>query len=479
MTPRLLAGASLCFALLAGPAAGADEPPIGHKATAWQSKSFAPHRAAAMRFGDAYRGFLDANRTEREVVAAALAQARKHGHRDLLGKRRAKLAPGARLFAEVHGKLAAIVVVGKKPIADGLHVVAAHVDAVRLDLKQVPLYADGNVAMLETHYYGGIKPYQWLGVPLELRGLVVTRSGKRIPVSIGADRNDPVLVIPDIAAHVGWRVDDHEGEQVPAERLDPIVSSTPAAKVAPGADPFATEAANLLRSRYDVELPDLASAELELVPAGGPRDVGIDRALVGGYGQDDRACTYAALRAVLDQKTPQHTAVVFLADKEEIGSTGNTGARSVFVRRVVAELIEATGGSSTEVAVDQALAHSIVFSADATGAVNPQYRELYERKNATFLGSGVAWDQTAVHAELMAYVRALFDRNGITHQPLTWIKAHGSKSEDGTVLPFFTANGMEGLDVSIPLLSMHAPFELVSKADLYEGYRAYKAFLED
>jgi aspartyl aminopeptidase len=479
MTSRVvIVGTAVLMGLCAGHAS-ADEPPIGHQPTAWERKAFAPHRKAAMTFGDEYRAFIDRHRTEREVVAAALALARQRGHKDLFSAKRPRLGAGARVYAQVHGKLIAFAILGKKPIAEGVHIVATHIDAVRIDLKQNPLYADGNLALLETHYYGGIKKYQWLSQPLELRGVVITKAGKRIDVSIGSKPTDPVFVIPDVAVHVAGAVDRIEGEQVQGESLDPIVSSTPADTRAPGIDPFAAQTARLLSQQLGIELADLTSAELELVPAAPARDVGLDRAIVGGYGQDDRACSYAALRALLAASTPQHTAIVFFTDKEEIGSSGNTGARSQFVRRVIAELIESTGSTPSELAVDRAMANSIVFSADTTGAVNPAYRELYERKNASFLGSGVVWDQTAVHAEVMAYVRGLFDRNGITHQPSTWTKTTGSKSEHGTVLPYFTRHGMDGLNVSIPLLSMHAPFELVSKADLYEGYRAYKAFLED
>jgi aspartyl aminopeptidase len=478
---RNLLPAALLLALTGR--AGADEPsgPLGHHKSAWENPGFP--RAAAMRMGDEYRNLIGAQKTEREFVRAALAMTRNQGYRDLFAERstgaRGRLTPGTRFFAVVHDKLAAIGVIGSLPIAEGVHLVATHVDAVRIDLKQRPLYADGNLALLETHYYGGIKPYQWLSVPLELRGLVVKKDGTPVEVSVGSKPGDPVLVIPDEAVHVSWMVDREEGEEVPGEKLDPIVSSTPAARPPAGADPYAAEAARLLADRYGISVDDLTSAELELVPAAPARDVGIDRALVGGYGQDDRACSYAALRAVLDLGTPRHTAIVMLTDKEEIGSTGNTGARSSFVRRVLAELIEATGGSSTEAVMNRAFGASMVWSADVTGAANPHYREVYERKNASFIGSGVVWDQSGVHAEVLGYVRTLLDKNGITHQPSTWTKATGSKSEDGTVLPYFTDQGMNGLDVSIPLLSMHSAFELVSKADLYEGYRAYRAFLAD
>jgi aspartyl aminopeptidase len=469
--------AVLALCLLAAGVARADEERVGHKASAWNRASFRSHRKQAMAMGDDYRRFLDLHRTEREVVSFASAEAAKRGFVDLLTDERPEVRPGARLMAVQHGKIAAFVVVGKRPLAEGVHLVAAHIDAVRIDLKQNPLYADGNLALLQTHYYGGIKRYQWLSQPLQLRGVVVRKSGKRVDVAIGDGPDEPVLVIPDIAAHMSRYVDREEGEELPGESLDPVVASTPA-RSGKG-DRFARQAARLIASELGISIDELASAELELVPAAAARDVGLDRALVGGYGQDDRACAYAALRALWETKTPEHTAIVMLVDKEEVGSAGNSGARSAFLRRVVAELLEGRGVRSSAANMARVFASSIVFSSDVSGAVNPLYPSLYDAKNAAFAGSGVIWDQSAVHAEVLAYVKRLFDKNRVVHQAADWGKTRGSKGEGGTVLEFFTRLGMDGLDVSIPLLSMHSPFELVSKADLYEGYRAYKAFLLD
>jgi aspartyl aminopeptidase len=451
---------------------------LGHQPTVWERQGGADKTRDVMAFGDAYRHFLGAYKTEREVVAAVLELAAKRGFRDFMAEKRPAVKTGSKLVVTRHGKLLALVVVGEKPVTDGVHVVAAHIDAVHIDLKQKPLYADGNVAWFETQYYGGIKAYQWLSQPLELRGVVVKKNGQSVDIAIGDDPEEPVLIIPDIAIHISHHVDRREGEEVPGEALDPIVSSTPAKNPPAGRDTFAVQAERLLSAQYGVDVSDLLAAELELVPAARPRDVGIDRALVGGYGQDDRACSYAAVRAILDMRTPAHTAIVMLLDKEEIGSHGNTGAQSNFMRRVVAELLEGTGKASTEAEVSRALSASMVMSADVIGAAHAQYADLYDPKNAAFLGAGVVWDRSAVHAEVMSYVRTLLDQNGITHQPATWIKSQTSSS-GGTVLPFFTRHGMSGLDVSIPLLSMHAPYEVLSKADLYEAYRAYRAFLSD
>lgn len=434
-----------------------------------------------MKMGSAYRSFIDRYRSEREVVDYALQRAGKLGFVDLFanGKKGGKKRSGAKFVASQHGKIAAFVVVGKKPLSEGLHIVASHVDSVRIDIKQTPLYAKGNTALLETHYYGDIKRYQWLSQPLQLRGVVVRRDGKKVKVAIGDDPGEPVLVIPDIAAHLSRYVDDHEGEEMPGESLDPILSSTPSKKISKGQDPYAREATRLLESQLGIKIADLASAELQLVPAAPARDVGLDRALVGAYGQDDRACAYAALEAIWQVKTPEHTSIVVLVDKEEVGSAGNSGARSNFVRRVVAELLESQGITSTAAAMSEVFAASMVLSADTSGAVNPHFPELYDRKNASYLGSGVIWDQTGVHAEVLAYVRGLLNRSKITHQASTWGKTRGSKASEGTVLQFFTRLGMDGMDVSVPLLSMHSTYELVSKIDLYESYRAYRAFLMD
>lgn len=465
-------GVLVAIALGALAATGHAEDEIGHRPSAWEREGFPA--AEAMRFGDAYRDFLAAHKTEREVVAAAVAMARKKGHRDLLGKPAAAKA-GARLYAEVHGKMAAFIVVGTEPLEAGVHLVVAHADAVRIDLKQKPLYDDGNLALLQTHYYGDIKSYQWLGLPLELRGVVIKRGGQRVDIAIGDDADEPVLVIPDVSPEVSHFVDRREGEQVPGESLDPIVASTPGS----GRDPYAAEAARLLEAQYGITPADLLSAELELVPAGAARDVGIDRAMVGGYGQDDRAAVYSAVRALLDAGRPEHTAIVLVVDKSEIGSTGNTGARSAFLRRVVAELLEARDSTATEVAVDRVLSASTVIAADAIGAVNPHYPELYDADNTAFAGGGVVWQPTGVHAELMSYVRTLLDDAGVVYQTGASTETKGSKSESGSLLRHYTRLGMSGADLSIPVLSLASPFEVISKADLYSAYRAYRAFLED
>jgi len=467
--------ALLTLAAAAGPDAAAGEPKLGSKPTIWESKGFPVEEKALMAMGDDYREFISANKTEREVIAAAVVLAEKKGFKKLdPSAPPAKIAPGDRLYYMVEGKILALIVAGKRPMHEGFRVVGAHIDAVRLDLKQHPLFEDGNVALLETHYYGGIKAYQWLSLPLALHGVVIKKDGTRVDVRIGEDPKDPVLVIPDLLAHLSWMADDHEGEEIPKEKLDVMVASRPDAKGGVKATVL-----HWLDAKYGIAEDDLESAELEAVPASPARDVGIDRSMVGGYGQDDRACGYATLRAVLDLGTPEHTAVALLVDKEEIGSTGVTGMDSVFLPTVGSTLLRAElGDKATDHVLRETFTKSLALSADVTLAADPLYPDLYDAKNVPFIGAGPAMDGAA-HSEVIAHVRALLVRAKVFFQTGEFGKVTSSKSDAGTILPFITRTGIPGMNLSIPLLSMHAPFEVVSKADLYHGYRAYKAFMED
>ncbi|HEV8321722.1 MAG TPA: aminopeptidase [Myxococcota bacterium] len=456
--------------------AGAGEPKLGTKPTIWEAKGGPADDKTIFAFGDAYRDFLSANKTEREVVATATAMAEKAGFKRLdPAAPPAKLAPGAKLYYSVEGKILALVVVGKRPIEEGFRVVGAHIDAVRLDLKQRPLFEDGNIALLETHYYGGIKPYHWLSMPLALHGVVIKRDGTRVDVRLGDDLADPVLVIPDLLAHLSGLADDREGEEIPKEKLDVMVASRPDPK---GGGVRGT-VLTWLKTKYGVAEDDLESAELEVVPASPARDVGIDRAAVGGYGQDDRACSYATLRATLEMGTPDHTAIALLVDKEEIGSTGVTGMDSVFLPTVASTLLRAAlGDKATDHVLRTTFTRSMALSADVTLAADPLYPDLYDAKNVAYFGAGPSFE-SASHSELAAHLRDLLLKARVTFQTGEFGKVVSSKSDAGTILPFITRTGVPGMNLSIPLLSMHAPFEIVSKADLYHGYLAYKAFLED
>ncbi len=465
--------------LSAASLAAADEsPPLGHKRTAWESPLVHDHRSEVFQLADDYIGFVGRHKTEREVVAAAVELARKAGFRPASAVEPLKSAhAGDKLLFEEHGKILALVVLGKRPLSEGARLVGAHVDAVRIDLKQNPLYADANLALLRTQYYGNLKKYQWLSLPLELRGVVFRKDGRRVDLHIGADAKDPVLVIPDLLPQLSREVDREEGEQVLGENLDPIAGSMPAAGVR--GDPFEATVARILADKYGVELDDLRAAELELVPAQPARSVGLDGALVGGYGQDDRACAWAAVRALLGLKgTPQHTAIVLLVDKEESGSTGNTGAQSNFLPRVVGALLAAAGDAS-ELHVHDTLARSFALAADATSSAHPLYRSLWEKGNASFLGSGPSFTPAGSSAEMMTRLKALLEREKVTFQVAAFSKTLGTRVEGESILPDLTRLGVSGLTLSIPVMSMHAPFELISKADLYEAVRAYRAWLAD
>lgn len=450
---------------------------LGTKKTAWEAPETS--RDEVMRFGDDYIAFLSANKTERAFVAASVALAEHHGFRAWPDGARKKTKPGERYYLQRHGKILALIVVGSRPIAEGVRIIGAHIDAVRIDLKQNPLYEDGNLALLETHYYGGIKKYQWLSLPLALHGVVIAKDGRRVDVKIGDDPKDPVLVIPDVLIHLHGHTKSIAGENVRGEALDPIVGSIPDATAASAR--FKGAIKRLLREKYGIEELDFRTAELSLVPAHRARSVGLDGGLVGGYGQDDRACGYVALRAALAVGKPAYTAVTLLVDKEEIGSTGNTGAQSNFLQTVVGALLEAEvgPGPATEQRLRELFQRSKALSTDVTSAVNPHYAKLWDKKNANFLGSGPTWDQSGVHSEFMLFVRRLLERNKIPYQTGDFSRVFGGRHEGGTILPFLTRLGLDAMNFSIPLMSMHAPFELTSKVDLYWSRAAYTAFLTD
>jgi len=467
--------------LLGGTASAQDA--IGARRTVWERADIEVQRPRIDAFAGEYRAFLSAHKTEREVVQWGTATLDAAGFRRVppVGLKAAR--PGDGLYWVERGKALVAVRVGRRPAAEGVRVLAAHIDAVRIDLKQNPLYEDGNLALAQTHYYGGLKKYQWLSRPMSLRGAVVLAGGRRIDVRIGDGPDEPVLVIPDLLAHLSAQVDAEEGEQVAGESLDPIMGSRPRVEegeeVSEPVTPSVRQAiVELLASRYGFGEAELRTAELTLVPAGPAVDVGLDRSMIGGYGQDDRACAFAAMRALLDGPVPDVTSVVVWVDKEEIGSTGNTGAQSDLLARVVGELIEAQG-PFTEQRLRRAFRRSEALSADATLAANPLYPGVVDPRNVGLIGAGPVMDQSGVHAEFMAAIAERLERADITFQTGEFGRANGPRTEDGTVLPYLSRTGMNAMDLGIPLLSMHAPFEVISRADLWEAYRAYGVFLRD
>jgi len=421
---------------------------------------------SAFAFAEGYKTFLNEAKTEREAVHKIVDAAKKEKKKIVVNRE----------------KSAAIILPGKKPVRDGLRIVISHIDSPRLDLKQVPLYQDSesHLALFETHYYGGIKKFQWVVIPLALHGVIVKKDGKKITFSLGEHEKDPVFSVPDLLPHLSHDVQDNKkiDEAIKGESLDIVIGSVPAK----GDFKEKIKAAILekLHTDYNITEEDFISAELEAVPAFMARDVGFDRSLIGAYGQDDRICAYAALHAILDVKNPEYTVLSFFVDKEEIGSEGNASAQaSTFLRSLIKEL-------DPHVDVDSVLLESKVISADVQSAVTPNYTDVFELKNASSLGNGVVMSKYTGHggkysandasAEYVAEIRALLDKAKIPWQ--TGELGKVDKGGGGTVAKYFSRLGMEVIDLGAPVLSMHSPYEVTSKVDLYSSYLAYLTFLK-
>lgn len=418
----------------------------------------------AFSFAEHYITFLNEAKTEREAV-------------EYIAKAAKKKEP----FIN-QGKSAAIIVPGKKPIRDGLRIVISHIDSPRLDLKQVPLYQDSesHLALFETHYYGGIKKFQWVVIPLALHGVVVKKDGEKITFKVGEDDTDPVFSVPDLLPHLSHDVQDNKkiDEAIKAESLDIVIGSIPAK--GDFKEKIKSAILEKLHTDYSITEDDFISAELEAVPAFKARDVGFDRSLIGAYGQDDRICAYAALQAILDVKNQEHTVMSLFVDKEEIGSEGNASAQAaVFLRSLIRSL-------DANVDIDSVLLKSKVISADVQSAVTPNYTDVFELKNASSLGNGVVMSKYTGHggkysandasAEYVAEIRVLLDKAHVPWQ--TGELGKVDKGGGGTVAKYFSRLGMDVVDLGAPVLSMHSPYEVTSKVDLYASYLAYLAFLK-
>lgn len=436
------------------------------KKTAWELFS-KQQLTTAFSFAEGYKQFLDVAKTEREAIRMIAEAAKKQKKKIIVNQE----------------KSAAIIIKGKKPLRDGVHIVISHIDSPRLDLKQVPLYQDSesHLALFETHYYGGIKKFHWVVIPLALHGVIVKKDGKKITFTLGEDEQDPVFSVPDLLPHLSHEIQDNKkiDEAIKGESLDIVIGSLPAR----GDFKEKIKAAILekLHDEYDITEEDFISAELEAVPAFKARDLGFDRSLIGAYGQDDRICAYAAMEAILDVKNPEHTVLALFVDKEEIGSEGNASAQATsFLRSLIREL-------DANVDIDGVLLKSKVISADVSSAVTPNYTDAFELKNASSLGSGVVMSKYTGHggkysandasAEYIAEVRALLDKAKVPWQ--TGELGKVDKGGGGTVAKYFSRLGMEVVDLGAPVLSMHSPFEVTSKVDLYASYLAYLAFLKN
>ena len=436
-----------------------------------------------MAFAEEYKQFLDAGKTEREVITISENLLKKAGFRNL--PECTSLKPGDKVYTITRRKALVAAVLGRNPLVEGLHLLGAHIDSPRLDLKPLPLYEEEELVFLKTHYYGGIKKYQWLSIPLALHGVVVKNDGSSIQVIIGENPGDPVFTVNDLLPHLAKdQMEKKMMDAVPGESLNILVGSIPLQDVELK-ERFKLAVLDLLYRNYGLVEEDFVSAELELVPAWPARDIGLDRSFVGGYGQDDRVCAYTALRACLDISAPERTAVLVLADKEEIGSTGNTGMTAAFLANAIAEIGSRYSPYFSELDLRRTLANSRALSADVNVALDPNYVDVIEKRNTARVGGGLVITKYTgtggksgtndAHAEMVAWVRQLFNRSGIIWQ--TGELGKVDQGGGGTIAHFLAAHGMDVLDCGVGLLGMHSPFEVASKADIYMAYKGYRAFL--
>ena len=430
-----------------------------------------------------YRAFLDAGKTERECVTEIIRQAEEKGYRNLYTAE--QLRPGDRVYAAWMEKSIALFQIGTEPLENGMNILGAHIDSPRLDLKQNPLYEESGFAYFDTHYYGGIKKYQWVTVPLAIHGVVVRKDGTRETISIGEQDTDPVFVVTDLLVHLSSKqMEKKASVVVEGENLDILIGSRPLA--GEEKDAAAAQILKLIRETYHIEKEDLMSAELEVVPAGRARECGLDRSMIMAYGQDDRICAYTSLAAMLDTEQVERTACCILVDKEEIGSVGATGMHSRFFENAVAELYEKLEGFS-ELKLRRVLAHSTMISSDVSAAYDPMYTDVYEKRSSSFFGKGPVFTKHTgsrgksgsndANAEYIAKLRRVFDDNHVGFQMAEMGKIDAGGG--GTIAYILAAYGMEVIDGGVAVLCMHAPWEISSKADVYEAYRGYRAFLKD
>ena len=438
-------------------------------------------------FCEGYKTFLDRAKTEREGVTETIRLAREKGFAalDELMRTKKKLSAGDKVYVVNREKGIMLAVIGKKGLTEGVHIVGAHMDVPRIDLKQNPIYEDGGVVLLKTHYYGGIKKYQWTALPLALHGVVVKNDGQKVDIAIGEDDNDPVFCVTDLLPHLARdQMQKKMTEGITGEGLNILFGSIPY-QDDQVKEKFKLNILNLLHQRYGIREEDFISAEIEIVPALKARDVGLDRSMVGGYGHDDRVCCYTALQAILAAEQPEKTAVCLLVDKEEVGSMGNTGMQSRFFEDVLAEMCQLT----TEVPynhlmLSKVLGRSKCLSADVSAAFDPSYPEVHDKRNAPFMNKGIVITKytgargkagaSDAHAEFVGEIRTLFNDSKIPWQ----IGALGKVDQGGggTIAQFVANLNIDVVDCGVALFSMHAPFEIAGKLDIYMAYKAYHAF---
>jgi len=474
----------------------------------------------AYKFADGYKVFLDNSKTEREAIDTIVNEVEANGYKELstLIRNNTKLKKGDKVYSVWMNKSIVIFQLGSDPLENGLNILGAHIDSPRIDVKQNPLYEDSGIAYLDTHYYGGIKKYQFVAMPLALHGVVIKKDGTTVQLNIGEDEDDPVFFISDLLIHLaGDQMSKNAANVIEGEALDLIVGNKPLiiegkaekaakkdAKLTEGQQ-YALDAEkaekdesakvsgavkrgvlSILYDLYGFEEDDFLSAELEIVPAGKSRDAGFDRSLILGYGHDDRSCAYPSMKAIIDSKNLKRTACCILVDKEEIGSVGATGMQSKFFENAVAELMN-LAGQYNDLSLRRCLANSCMLSSDVSAGFDPAYASAFEKKNAAIMGGGMVFNKFTgsrgksgsndTNAEFIAHIRNALDNDGINYQTAELGKV--DKGGGGTIAYILALYGMNVIDSGVPVLNMHAPWEAISKADIYEAYRGYISFLKN
>ena len=445
------------------------------------------------RINTMYKSCLDEGKTERECVKIAVRMAEEKGYRDIKGliKDQTEVKHGDKVYAVCMNKSISLFNIGEEPLERGMNILGAHIDSPRIDVKQNPLYESEEFAYLDTHYYGGIKKYQWVTLPLAIHGVVAKKNGEIKEICIGEKDDDPVFAVTDLLIHLAAKqMEKKAGIVIEGEKLDLLIGSRPVGKE----DGFREEekeavksnVLKLLREYYDMSEEDFLSAELEIVPAGKARDMGLDRSMVMAYGQDDRVCAFTSLFAMLDVDEPQKTSCCILVDKEEIGSVGATGMQSRFFENTVAELL-ALMGETSDLKVRRALQNSKMLSSDVSAAYDPMFTEVFEKRSSAFFSKGLVFNKFTgsrgksgsndANAEYLAAIRKALDEDHVAYQfaELGKVDAGGG----GTIAYIMANYGMEVIDSGVAVLCMHAPWEIASKADIYEAYKGYKAFLKN
>lgn len=433
-----------------------------------------------------YKDFLNAGKTERECVKESIKQAKEAGFKNLeeIIEKGKGIKAGDKIYSVCMNKAIALFIIGNDKLEKGMNILGAHIDSPRLDIKQNPVYEDSGLAYLDTHYYGGIKKYQWVALPLAIHGVVVKKSGEIIDIVIGEDKNDPVVCVTDLLVHLsGEQLQKKAAKVIEGEALDILVGNKPLE----GEEKDAVKAniLKILKEKYDIEEEDFLSAELEVVPAGEARDAGIDSSMIMAYGQDDRVCAYTSLAAMLEIDNLEKTACCLLVDKEEVGSVGATGMQSKFFENTVAEIMNLTG-EFNELILRRCLKNSKMLSSDVSAGFDPAFASCFDKKNSAFLGKGIVFNKFTgargksgsndANAEYMAYIRKIMDENNISFQTAELGKV--DVGGGGTIAYILSLYGMEVIDCGVAVLNMHAPWEVTSKVDIYETKNGYLQFLK-